>query len=132
MLHSIADRSRKVRRMALAGMVAAALMVASVMALHPPSAHAGLWSEKYQPAKSWSIVEEIGAGLHEQFARAETTSTICVGPIQKSGGGYVTPYGWGCHAGGEVEWEYPALTAFPAFYNPNSNQVNNPWGGSAF
>jgi hypothetical protein len=132
MLHSLAERGHKLRRTALAGAVAAGVMLASVMAVHPPSANAGVWSEKYQPAKSWSIVEEIGAGLHYQWARAETTSTICVGPIQKSGGGYVAPYGWGCAAGDQVEWEYPALTAFPAFYNPNNNQVNGPYGVSYF
>jgi hypothetical protein len=131
MLHSVAARGHRLRRTALAGVVAAGLMVASVMAVHPPSANA-FWGFGYEPAKSWSIVEEIGAGLHYQLAKANTTSTICVGPIQKSGGGYVAPDGWGCHAGGSVEWEYTPLTAFPAFYNPNNNQVNEPNGDSLY
>jgi hypothetical protein len=132
MLHSVAARSHKLRRTALAGVVAAGMMVAGAMAVHAPSANAGVWDKGAQGADSWSIVEEIGAGLHAQGAHAHTTSSVCVGPIQKSGGGYVAPYGWGCHAGGEVEWEYGAITAFPAFYNPNPNEVREVYGWSYF
>jgi hypothetical protein len=131
MLHSLAERSHKLRRTALAGAVAAGVMLASVMAMHPPSANAGVWSKAGQPADSWSIVEEIGAGLHAQGGHASTSSSVCVGPIQKSGGGYVAPYGWGCSAGAVV-WEYTPLTAFPAFYNPNPHEVREAWGWSEF
>lgn len=132
MLHPLAASTRRVTRMALACAVAAGMMGAGVMAVHPPSANAGDWSEKGQPAKSWSIVENIGEGLHFQYARARTTSTICVGPITGNGKiGWSAPYGWGCHAE-EVEWNYSALTAYPAFYNPNNNEVKEPYGSSEF
>jgi hypothetical protein len=131
MLHSLAARSHKLRRTALAGVVAAGMMVAGVMAAHAPSANA-FWGYKYQLGKTWSIVEAYAPGLHYQWATGETTSTVCVGPVQKSGGGYVTPYGWGCHAGGTVEWEYPALEAGPAFYNPNPGTIYNPTGFSSY
>jgi hypothetical protein len=132
MLHSVAAGSHRLRRIALAGAVTTALMLASIaMAVRPGVASAN-WDLKSLPGKTWTIVENISPGLHYQYAHGETSSTLCVGPIQKSGGGYVAPYGWGCHAGGEVEWEYSPIEAGPAVYNPNSGTIYNLYGVSYF
>jgi hypothetical protein len=51
-------------------------------------------------------------------AVANTTSSVCVGPVTASGGEVHFPYGWSCnpHA---VTWEFTPINAAAGIDNPN-------------
>jgi hypothetical protein len=82
------------------------------------------------PGHAWGGGHVYGPGLFETVGEAETSSSVCTGPVVKSGGGYVAPYGWACHPV-QVSWVFPQLTGLGAVYNPNPGTFPK-WGGLAF
>lgn len=125
MSHSLIERARHIKGLLLAGAIIAALMVASMATAGV--AQAGYpWSLKTLPGNTWTINEEVQA-LWRLYAHGETSSSICVGPVQRNGGGWSGPYGWSCQAR-EVAWEFPAVWAYPAVYNPNPGTIYEVWG----
>jgi hypothetical protein len=74
------------------------------------------------PAKSWTS-DGIVAPLNFEFAEEYAGKlSICVGPVQHTGSGYVFPYGWKC--GGTPSWEFPTITAAAGVDNPNSQAAS--------
>jgi hypothetical protein len=109
---------RKARRLALSGMAIAAL----ALSIYPAAASAGGFNEykgRNLPGHSWTtgngvVIPEfvIGGG-------ANTTSSVCVGPVTHDAGGYHTPYGWDCSTT-RLEYFFPEITAAAGIYNPNA------------
>jgi hypothetical protein len=94
------------------------------------SAYINQFGGRNLPGHTWSGGGYYAAGLFETVGEAETTSSVCTGPMVKSGTGYAAPYGWACRVR-QVVWEFPELTGFGAVYNPNSGAFPT-WGGLAF
>lgn len=79
------------------------------------------FSGRSLPAHVWTCgncVEQ--SSLHSSIGQAETSSSVCAGPVRYNGSSWEAPYGWGCHPF-EVIYEYPNIAAFSAIYNPNSH-----------
>lgn len=71
------------------------------------------------PGKTWTCGPcEVGT-VHGEFAQASGGSSICVGPVTHNSEGFHAPYGWKCEPR-IVEWNFTAITASPATYNPNA------------
>jgi hypothetical protein len=94
------------------------------MSLSAADAQAGYqqWGAHNLPGHVWDGSGLYVNGLYYERVEAETSSSVCVGPVVKSGGGYVAPYGWKCSAR-IASWEWPALTGEAAVYNPNSGTI---------
>jgi hypothetical protein len=114
----------------LAVVAVAALTVVAVVGVAVPSAGAYSWGGRELHGKEWTSDGVFDAGLYYERVEPNTTSSTCVGPVQKSGGGYVFPYGWKCTTSNPT-WEHTALTAAAGFYNPNSGTVSS-WSGLAY
>jgi hypothetical protein len=82
------------------------------------------------PGHTWSGSGVYAGGLYFTAGEDESTSSVCVAPVVKSGGGWATPYGWACQPT-LVTWEYPQLTGMPAVYNPNPGAYAV-WRGLAY
>jgi len=110
------------RRLALVGCFAvAAVSTASALA---PAAQAEYFTGRLGP-NQWTTDGNVFA-IDEQQAGNGLSYSICVGPIQKSGSGYIAPYGWHC-AKGLTQWEYTAIWAAGGVLN-NSSAT---WGFTA-
>jgi hypothetical protein len=73
-------------------------------------------------AKSWTS-DGIVAPLYFEYAEEYASNlSICVGPVQHTGSGYVFPYGWKC--GRIASWEFPTITASAGIDNPNSQEAH--------
>src|SRR5579884_1270542 len=109
-LRRAAARSPLGRRvLALAAVCAFALAVLVPTA----SAYINSFGGRNLPGHTWSGGGVYGPGLFETLGEAETSSSVCTGPIVKSGSGYVAPYGWACKPV-QVVWEFPELTGMGA------------------
>ncbi len=104
--------ARRIAAIAAVCALALTLVVSSAGAYNDPFGGRDL------PGHTWAGSGVYAGGLFFTMAEDESTSSVCVGPIVKSGGGYVAPYGWACKPT-IVSWEYPELTGEPAVYNPN-------------
>lgn len=112
----------------ITGIIVTCCLVAGTgAAIVPASASAGAynWGAKNLPGGVWDGSGAVEANEYYESANAETTSTVCIGPVQKSGGGYTAPYGWKCNPGRLVQWEHTALTAESGVYNPNSGTISS-------
>lgn len=56
-------------------------------------------------------------------ANAETTSSVCVGPVTYNGSFHM-PYGWECSPN-DVQWVFPEIEAAAGIYNPNPGTFHN-------
>jgi hypothetical protein len=101
------------RRLALVAVFAvAALSTASVVVA--PAAQAEYFTGRLGPGQ-WTTDGTVFA-IDDQNAGNGLSYSICVGPIQKSGSGYIAPYGWKC-APEIVSWSYTPIWAAGGVYN---------------
>ena len=111
--HSTRHRAPKV---VLAGLIAAVL----VFALIPSVASASnAYSGSNLPGYTWTTGN--GVFLYPEdyiYAWANTTSSVCVGPVTVNGGQPEIPYGWACNPGSEG-WEFSPIDAAAGIDNPN-------------
>jgi hypothetical protein len=107
---------QKAHRMLLAGVILTALM----FSLHLSTASASnYYSGKNLPGGAYTTGN--GVFLYPEdviVAEANTTSSVCDGPVTVSGGQPQFPYGWSCYPH-EVSWEFPAIDAAAGIDNPN-------------
>jgi hypothetical protein len=80
------------------------------------------WGTGSLPGHVWTSTGVLVPTLYYEFAEGETSSSICVGPVQKSGSGYVAPWGWKCQAHATA-WEHADISAVAAVYNPNAGTI---------
>jgi hypothetical protein len=108
--------NRKVNKTLLASLILAAL----AFSVYPSIASASnAYSGKNLPGGSWTAGNGVVlTGENVISGRAETTSSVCVGPITHDSGGFHAPYGWTCNPTG-VTWNFAAITAAAGLYNPN-------------
>ncbi len=98
--------------------IAAALLAA--VAASSASAASGEFRGRL-PGKTWTTNGYVGELAGIAAGVNSGPSSICVGPVQHSGGGYTFPYGWDCGSS-SVSWSFPALVAAPGVDNPNSGE----------
>jgi len=82
-------------------------------------AQAELFGGKNLPGHSWTTDGNV-VGLYYERGEANTTSSVCVGPVTHNNEGYHFPYGWSCESGGISEWKFAEISAAAGIYNPNS------------
>jgi hypothetical protein len=110
----------------------AALAVSALAALAltfgAASAHGfqGNWQGTNLPGGVWTGSGGYVNGLYFEHVEAETTSNVCIGPVQKSGSGWITPLGWKC-TGHWQNWEHVGVTGMAAVYNPNPGTISKFW-----
>jgi hypothetical protein len=101
-----------------AGTITALILTISLL---PSTAVAGSYTSfggNLSP-KSWTTNGAVGE-LYDIAAEIQSGPTaVCIGPVQKSGSGYVFPYGWSCGSF-RVSWEFATIWAAPGVDNPNS------------
>jgi hypothetical protein len=102
-------------------LVSGLALLAAVLAIYPSGASASTnsYSGKNLPGGTWTTGN--GVVLSKEFligGGANTTSSVCVGPVTHDGSGFHTPYGWSC-ATRTKEWFFASITAAAGFYNPN-------------
>lgn len=98
-------------------------LAASVIALAVLAAKADAYVHEYTghnlPGHTWTTGDGVVVTeLDLSHAQANTTSSVCTGPIIYNGS-FQAPYGWQC-ATTDVQWTFPKINAAPAIYNPNS------------
>jgi hypothetical protein len=107
---------QKAHRVLLAGVTLAAL----IFSVQPSIASASnFYSGKNLPGHTYTTGN--GVFLYPEgliSAVANTTSSVCVGPVTVSGGKVVIPYGWSCNPH-SVTWEFAAINAAAGIDNPN-------------
>lgn len=125
-------KKRSLRLSAVRGKAKALLLsvlALSVFALSMlPSGASAYTHNEYSVRALSGHVWTIGNGLlvnneDSMVAQAETSSSICVGPVTYDGS-YHMPYGWGCKPF-QVVWEFTPITAYSGYYNPNNGTVYN-------
>jgi hypothetical protein len=89
------------------------------------SAETYFWHATSLPGKTWDGSGQYVSTDKFEFAEAETTSTWCIGPVQKSGSGWTTPLGWKCVTTHKNSWEHVNVVGEMAVYNPNSGTISS-------
>jgi hypothetical protein len=99
-------------------------LVTVVMALSASSAFAG-WEEFEYSGRNlaggtWTTNGRVAPALWAIYGEANSSSSVCVGPITHDAGGYHAPYGWAC-APHSRTWEFAGspIAAAAGIYNPN-------------
>jgi hypothetical protein len=106
----------KTHRVALAGVTVAALVFSAAPSIASASNY---YSGKNLPGHTYTTGN--GVFLYPEdviVGEANTTSSVCVGPVTASGGEVHMPYGWSCSTH-EVSWEFTPIDAAAGIYNPN-------------
>jgi hypothetical protein len=121
--------SRRANRLLLFGLILAAI----AFSIHPSGASASIneWSGRNLPGHSWTTGN--GVVLPGEFligGGANTTSSVCVGPVTHDGSGFHMPYGWKCDTE-RVEWFFTSITAAAGLDNPNAGTFGT-YGANAF
>jgi hypothetical protein len=112
-------------RRARATLAVCTIASAALLSLAPGTALAGgytSWGALSLPGHTWTSTGVLVPTLFYEFAEGETSSSICVGPVQKSSSGYVAPWGWKCQAHATA-WEHANISAVAAVLNPNSGTI---------
>jgi hypothetical protein len=111
-------------RRTLATLAACAVALLLIAALAAASANAVTdnWVGRNLPGYNWTGSGYYAANLWWEGVEAETSSSVCVGPVQKSGGGWIAPYGWTCGRT-SITWNHPLITGMAAVYNPNPGTI---------
>ena len=115
-----------IRGKAKAVLLSAFALSAFALSVFPSGASASLneYTGNNLPGHVWTVGN--GAFLPNErwiHGEAETTSSVCVGPVTYDGS-YHMPYGWGCSPSG-VSWEFPKINAAAGLYNPNSGTFHH-------
>lgn len=74
-------------------------------------------------AKAWTTNGRVESIKNIWAQEYQSGLSVCVGPVQHTGSGYVFPYGWQCAGGSGPNWEFPAIVAAPGVDNPNSKSI---------
>jgi hypothetical protein len=123
LIQSLTVRSTRHRapRVLLVGMIVAALVFAVIPSIASAS---NAYSGSNLPGHTWTAGN--GVFLYPEnyiYAWANTTSSVCVGPVTVSGGKAQIPYGWACNPGSEG-WEFSPIDAAAGIDNPNPGTFN--------
>ena len=119
MLLSLASTRRGVTALAVSTLAALALTIGAAGA----HAYGRNWQGTNLPGGVWSGSGGYVNGLYLEHVEAETTSNVCIGPVQSSSRGWIAPLGWKC-TGHYQSWEHVGVTGMAAVYNPNAGTVS--------
>jgi hypothetical protein len=112
----MAKTSRTLHKTLLASLILAAL---AISALPSVASASNAYTGRNLPGGSWTTGNGVVLGGEKVIsAWAETTSSVCVGPITHDSGGFHAPYGWSCNPHAQT-WEFSPITAAAGLYNPN-------------
>ena len=112
----MAHANRKVNRTLLVSIILAALAFSALPSIASAS---NAYTGKNLPGHSWTTGNGVVLTNESLIsARAETTSSVCVGPVTHDSGGFHMPYGWSCNPT-SVTWSFAPITAAAGLDNPN-------------
>jgi len=113
-------RAYPTRQKAHSALLAGVILAALIFSINPSIASASnFYSGKNLPGHTWTAGNGVVLSPERVIsASANTTSSVCVGPVTHSGSEFHFPYGWTCnpHA---VTWEFAAINAAAGLDNPN-------------
>jgi hypothetical protein len=78
------------------------------------------YNGKNLPGHTWTTGN--GVVLTNEYlveGKANTSSSVCVGPVTHDGSGFHMPYGWRCE-NQQSYYGFPDINAAAGLYNPNS------------
>lgn len=106
-------------------------LVALILAIFASSASAS-WNEYHGrnlPGHTWTTGNGVvQPKLWRIDGGANTTSSVCVGPVTHDAGGYHFPYGWTCSKSESIWTIFPTtIEAADGLYNPNSGTFGEYW-----
>lgn len=103
------------------------LMVMFAICVGSAGAQEVVFEGRELPAKTWTCGHcVLQSGLFVVKAFAKTTSSVCAGAVRYTGA-WETPYGWLCEKE-DVQYSFPAISAYGAVYNPNPGAFKNGYG----
>lgn len=109
---------RRARRLASCGIAT----ITALLLIHPIAAGASVneYEGKNLAGHTWTTNGIVQPKLVISEAWANTTSSVCAGPVTHDAAGYHFPYGWSCSPE-SVFWYLPAeIQAASGIYNPNA------------
>jgi hypothetical protein len=100
-------------------------LIAVLFTIFASSASASSWNEwhgRNLPGHTWTTGNGVvQPKLWRIDGGANTTSSVCIGPVTHDAGGYHFPYGWTCGKTSSTWTIYPTtIEAADGLYNPNS------------
>jgi hypothetical protein len=106
-------------------------LIALVFAIFASSASAS-WNEysgRNLPGHTWTTGNGVvQPKLWRIDGGANTTSSVCVGPVTHDASGYHFPYGWTCGKTESIWTIFPTtIEAADGLYNPNSGTFGEYW-----
>jgi hypothetical protein len=110
------------------------VLIAAILALSVGSACASVneYEGKNLPGHTWTAGNGVVLPkLVISQAWANTSSSVCTGPVTHDAGGYHFPYGWSCSPE-SVYWYFSApIAAAVGVYNPNNGIFQKYWAHGA-
>lgn len=113
-------------------MLSSLALIALVFAISASTASASSgvneWEGKNLPGHTWTTGNGVvQSKLIDAEAWANTTSSVCTGPVTHDASGFHFPYGWSCSPEW-VDWYFSApIEAAVGLYNPNNGTFQKYW-----